>query len=134
MQLANNVTLARLQAEYSPSHTSFTLPYALLIAQHPLSPPCTAGPLNAHALLEDTKLYPTAPLAGSDLAVHLAKRSWRIGVAHEYDDNVRAHSRPVRVQRSMVATNGPAMQFPRRRCCDTAPGLCRTPGRQSWLP
>jgi hypothetical protein len=53
---------------------------------------CHAGDLGARAALEDTKLYFTAPLRwdardwtyfGATLAA--------VAVAHEYDDNVRAH-------------------------------------------
>ena len=93
MQLANNVTTGPTPGKnILPSHISFTLPYALLIASISLSPPCTAGPLNAHALLEDTKLYFTAPARwdGSDW-LYFGETIVAIGVAHEYDDNVRAH-------------------------------------------
>jgi hypothetical protein len=64
----------------------------LLVAGISLSAPCAAGPSYGQTLLQDTKLYFTAPLRWD-------KRDWlyfgetlaAIGVAHEYDDNVRAH-------------------------------------------
>jgi len=53
---------------------------------------CLAGNLDARAVLEDTKLYFTAPL-------HWDAKNWAylggtllaVGVAHEYDDDVRDH-------------------------------------------
>jgi hypothetical protein len=52
----------------------------------------TAGDFSSHALLEDTQLYFTAPL-------HWDRSNWmefgeavvEIGIAHEFDDEVRAH-------------------------------------------
>lgn len=54
--------------------------------------PCRAGDLTGPALIDDAKLYFTAPLRWDE-------RDWltfggtllAIGAAHEYDDNVRAH-------------------------------------------
>ena len=53
---------------------------------------CNAGNLEARDILEDTKLYFTAPL-------HWDSGNWKffgasllaIGIAHEYDDDVRTH-------------------------------------------
>jgi hypothetical protein len=93
VQCANNVTTGPTPGKsILTSRISFPLPYALLIAGISLSPPCTAGPLNGHALLEDTKLYFTAPARWdrSDW-LYFGETIVAIGLAHEYDDNVRAH-------------------------------------------
>jgi PAP2 superfamily protein len=93
VQCANNVTTGPTPGKsILPSPISFPLQYALLIASISLSPPCTAGPLNGHALLEDTKLYFTAPARWdrSDW-LYFGETILAIGLAHEYDDNVRAH-------------------------------------------
>lgn len=71
---------------------SLRLSSVLLVAGIWISAPSVAGPSYGRTLLEDTKLYFTAPLRWD-------KRDWlyfggtvaAIGVAHEYDDNVRAH-------------------------------------------
>lgn len=63
---------------------------ALAVASVPA--PCRADHLNLHTLLEDSKLYVTAP-------VRWDRKDWlyfggalvAIGAAHEYDDSVRAH-------------------------------------------
>ena len=57
-----------------------------------LSSPCAAEPSYGRTLLDDTKLYFTAPLRwdGRDW-LYFGGTLAAIGVAHEYDDNVRAH-------------------------------------------
>ncbi len=48
--------------------------------------------MNGHALLEDTKLYFTAPARwDKNDWLYFGETIVAIGVAHEYDDNVRAH-------------------------------------------
>ena len=64
--------------------------YAIAVVS--LSAPCRADHLTLHTLLEDGKLYVTAP-------VRWDRQDWlyfggalaAIGTAHEYDDSVRAH-------------------------------------------
>ena len=71
---------------------SLGLPWLLLVAGVWLSMPCAAEPLDGHALLEDTKLYFTAPLRWDQHDwLYFGGTLVAIGVAHEYDDNVRAH-------------------------------------------
>ena len=64
----------------------------IVVAALAWSRTCSAGNLDARSILEDTKLYFTAPLSwdegnwkafGASLVV--------IGVAHEFDDDVRGH-------------------------------------------
>jgi membrane-associated phospholipid phosphatase len=68
------------------------LPCALLVAGIWLSAPCSAESWNSHTLMEDTKLYFTAPLRwdGHDW-LYFSGTLVAIGVAHEYDADVRAH-------------------------------------------
>ena len=93
MQVRTDVTTGHaLGKSFVPACGPLGLRWALLIAGIWLSTPCAAEQLNGHALLEDTKLYFTAPLRWDE-------RDWlyfggtlaAIGVAHEYDDDVRAH-------------------------------------------
>jgi membrane-associated phospholipid phosphatase len=93
VQSANNVITGQALGKNNlPSRISFPLPHALLIACVSLSAPCAAAPLNGHALLEDTKLYFTAPVRwdGNDW-LYFGGTIVAIGVAYQFDDNVRAH-------------------------------------------
>lgn len=66
---------------------SVCLPPSLLLGAS-----ASAGDLNAHALLEDTKLYFSAPFHWEqDNWVQFGDALLAIGIAHEFDDNVRSH-------------------------------------------
>jgi membrane-associated phospholipid phosphatase len=68
------------------------LPYALLALSVCLGAPCAAGQPDGRALLEDTKLYFTAPLRWDERDwMYFGGSLLAIGAAHEYDDNVRSH-------------------------------------------
>lgn len=57
-----------------------------------LSAPCAAGQSVSRGLLEDTQQYFTAPLRwGGQDWLHFGETLLAVGVAHEYDDNVREH-------------------------------------------
>jgi len=93
VQFGTDVTTGHtLGKSFVPPRGALRLSWALLIAGISLSASCAAEQLNGHALLEDTKLYFTAPLRWDE-------RDWMyfggtlvaIGVAHEYDADVRAH-------------------------------------------
>lgn len=93
MQSGNNATTGQALGKNSlPSRIPHSLPWALLATSIWLSPPCAARQLNGHELLEDTKLYFTAPIRwDKNDWLYFGETIVAIGVAHEYDDNVRAH-------------------------------------------
>lgn len=65
---------------------------AFLIAGSSLCAPCAAGALSPRSLAEDTKLYFTAPLRWDEHDwLHFGETLAVIGIANEYDDNVRTH-------------------------------------------
>ncbi len=84
-------SLARACKSSEPFHGALRLTGVLaLLAVHSVR--CPASDLTGSALIDDAKLYFTAPLRWNE-------RHWltfggtllAIGAAHEYDDNVRAH-------------------------------------------
>ena len=89
----SDVTTGRhLSKTFVPSRRALRLSCLLLGAGVLLSEHCAAGQLNGPALLEDTKLYFTAPLRWDEQDwLYFGGTLLAIGAAHEYDDNVRAH-------------------------------------------
>jgi membrane-associated phospholipid phosphatase len=85
-------TRQALGKSFVPTRGSLRLPWVLLVAGIWLSAPCAAESLNGRTLLEDTKLYFTAPLRWDERDwLYFGGTMVAIGVAYQYDDNVRAH-------------------------------------------
>jgi membrane-associated phospholipid phosphatase len=93
VQLPIDVTTSHTSGKgLAPARAIRAFLAALVVVGPGLSAPCFAAPSYGHVLIEDSKLYFTAPLRWN-------ARDWlyfggtlaAIGVAHEYDDNVRAH-------------------------------------------
>jgi hypothetical protein len=77
---------------FLPARSPFRLVCGLMIVSALLSAPCAAGQSMSRSLLEDTKLYFTAPLRWDEQDwLYFGGSLLAIGVAHEYDDNVRTH-------------------------------------------
>jgi hypothetical protein len=82
----------RMSKSFVPSRRPWRLTCGLVVLSVLLSVPCSAAQSISRRLLEDTKLYFTAPLRwdGEDW-LYFGGTLVAIGAAHEYDDNVRNH-------------------------------------------
>ena len=79
-------SVARVSGRFLAILLTLTLATPLLSAR------CEAEQLDARAVLDDPRLYFTAPLRwDAQDWMYAAGTVLAIGVAHEYDDNVRAH-------------------------------------------